>query len=384
MRIGFDVSQTAENKAGCGFLADQLIRYLLKHDRDNEYLLYPTFYSYRHHNYKKATSVDVPNCNVSFRNLSFREMVNEWDTTADDRTQWLGHPDIIHSNNFSCKKDHSARIVYTLYDVAPLVYPQFTTEENRIVCFNGLFEASLYADHCIAISEYTKASFLHFFPHYPEDRITIIPLGVRENIVAITDRDIIKKRLERFNLPEEFWLGVGTLEPRKNYSLLIDSYMEIKDNRPLVIAGGKGWLESDIINKLNKFDNKEKVKFLGYVSDDELSALYSTCFAFVYPSYYEGFGLPILEAMHCGATVITSKTSSLPEVGGDAVLYIDPDSKESLIEKMYMLITNSKIKDLLKSKARERAAMFSWDDAAKITIDVYGKVIENRAWMEDK
>lgn len=383
MKIGFDVSQTAENKAGCGFVADQLIKHLLKYDKDNEYLLYPTFYSYRHHNYNKATRVDVPNCKISFENLSYKEMYKEWDMPLKDRTEWLGNPDIIHSNNFSCKKDHNAKIVYTLYDVAPLVYPQFTTEENRIACFDGLFEASLYADHCIAISEYTKASFLHFFPHYPPERITVIPLGVRESVVSISDREIIKNCLSRFDILEEFWLGVGTLEPRKNYSLLIDSYLEIDDDRPLVIAGGKGWLESEIIEKINHPSDKKKIKFLGYVSDDDLSALYSACYAFVYPSHYEGFGLPVLEAMHCGAAVITSETSSLPGVGGDAVLYIDPTSKESLIEKMSMLNKNSRLRDSLKIKARERAAMFSWDDAAKITLNVYEKVIKNSPWMRE-
>lgn len=378
MKIGFDVSQTAENKAGCGFVADQLIRHLLAINKENEYLLYPTFYSYRDPNYKEGTRVDAPNCKIHFANMSFKEMVAGWDTPISDRTAWLGNPDIIHSNNFSCKKDHKAKIIYTLYDLAPLECPQFTTEKNRIVCFEGLFNASLYADHCLAISEYTKATFLHFFPHYPPDRITVIPLGVRSSIVPVVDRQIIKNFLNRFHIPEEFWLGVGTIEPRKNYSLLIDAYTQLEDKRPLVIAGGKGWLDSEIMSKLRY--NKERVIFLGYVSDDELSALYSSCFAFVYPSYYEGFGLPVLEAMYCGAAIITSETTSLPEVGGDCALYINPNSRDSLIDKMQLLTNNKFLYNELKAKTQKRAAMFSWENAARTTLKVYQKAMENISW----
>lgn len=381
VKIGFDVSQTAENKAGCGFVADQLITYLLKHDENSEYLLYPTFYSYRYIDYHKATYIDVANCKLHFNGMSFKEMIKGWDTQMNDRTAWLGNPDIIHSNNFSCKKDHHARIVYTLYDLVPIKYPQFTTEENRLICFNGLFEASLYADHCIAISENTKFSFLNYFPYYPPERITVIPLGVRSSIAPITNQQTIKNIVDRMSISGEFWLGVGTLEPRKNYSLLVDAFLELDDERTLVIAGSRGWLDSDLMDKIKNADKKDKIKFLGYVSDEELSALYSACFAFIYPSFYEGFGLPVLEALHCEAAVITSKISSLPEVGGEAVLYIDPESKNSLIDRMRLLINNPTERKELKSKAQKQAARFTWDDAAKITLDVYHKTVEDEPWM---
>ena len=382
MRIGFDVSQTAEEMAGCGYVADQLIRNLLKIDKENEYILYPTFYSYRHPSFFKSTKPEAKNCYTHFKGMSFHEMVNMWKIKMEDRTGWLGSPDIVHSNNFSCIKDHKAKIVFTIYDVAPMVYPEFTTEENRVICFDGLFNASLYADHCIAISEYTKKSFLHHFPHYPENRMTVVHLGTRESLNSNMDANLKIKVLKKFDIAGEFWLGVGTIEPRKNYRLLIEAYSELKDQkRPLVIAGGKGWLESDLDQRIKQSGIKDRVKFLGYVTDEELSVLYRSCFAFIYPSFYEGFGLPVLEAMSCGAAVITSNTSSLPEVGGNAVLYIDPQSKENLIEKMELLMDHPLLIQELRIKSKERSKIFSWDKAAERVLKNYQKIIQTKSWF---
>lgn len=383
MKIGFDVSQTAEEKAGCGFVADQLIRHLARVDHRNECILYPTFYSYRHPEFHKAANPETRNCKFHFKGMSFREMVNGWRTEMEDRTSWLGNPDIIHSNNFSCTKDHQARIVYTLYDLTPLVCPGFLFEENRVVCFNGLFSASTYADHCIAISENTKKDFLHFFPHYPEDRVTVIPLGTRPGIKRTEDINLKQEVLEKFGINNnvEFWLGVGTIEPRKNFQLLIEAYGELKDDKLLVIGGGHGWLESDIGEKVKQLGLENKVKFLGYLTDQELSVMYSSCFAFVYPSFYEGFGLPILEAMSCGAAVITSNTSSLPGVGGEAGLYIDPRSKESLVQQMAFLSNRPKKRKEHQELSIKQAKKFSWNDAAKLVLEVYEKTLNTDSYF---
>jgi glycosyltransferase involved in cell wall biosynthesis len=200
------------------------------------------------------------------------------------------------------------------------------------------------------------------------------------------DVDLKDKVLKKFNINKEFWLGVGTIEPRKNYRLLIEAYAELKDEkRLLVIAGGKGWFESDLGGMVKEYGIKDYVKFLGYVSDEELSALYSSCFAFIYPSFYEGFGLPVLEAMSCGAAVITSNTSSLPEVGGDAVLYIDPRSKENLVEKMKLLMDNSLLIQELRIKSKEGSKIFSWDRAAETVLKIYQNTMQTKSWfIEEK
>jgi glycosyltransferase involved in cell wall biosynthesis len=167
-----------------------------------------------------------------------------------------------------------------------------------------------------------------------------------------------------------------------SHEKIIEAYSELIDQkRPLVIAGGKGWLESDLDQRIKQCGIKDRVKFLGYVSDEELSVLYSSCFAFIYPSYYEGFGLPVLEAMSCGAAVITSNTSSLPEVGGDAVLYIDPRSKKSLVEAMKGLLDNPSLIPELRMKSKERAKIFSWDKAAEPVLKIYEKTMQTKSWF---
>jgi len=371
MRIGFDVSQTAGKKAGCGFFADQLVWALAKIDSENDYLLYPTFYSYRDPRFFKTTNPKASNFNRHFSWMSVPAILFGWNRALAHKTEWLGSPDIVHSNNFSCVKDHRAKIVYTLYDLSPFICPEYMTEANRKLCSRGLVQASRNADHCIAISEYTKQTFLEYFPNYPESQITVIPLGVRDTIHLVKDPLTIQNRLRRFDLKGDFWLGVGTLEPRKNYRLFIEAYAALHDTRPFVIAGSKGWMESNIGQFVKNKGLENRIRFIGYVSDEELSALYSACFAFVYPSLFEGFGLPVLEAMHCGAAVITSGSSSLPEVGGDSALYIDPNSVDSLVEKMKSLTENEALRLDCKTKAVHRSKYYSWDSAAQIVMNVY-------------
>lgn len=371
MRIGFDVSQTAGKKAGCGFFADQMVQALAKIDLKNDYLLYPTFYTSRDPRFFKTTNPEANNFSRHFGWMSIPAILFGWNRALADKTAWLGSPDIVHSNNFSCVKDHRAKIVYTLYDLSPLICPEYMTDANRKLCSRGLVQASRNADHCLAISEYTKRTFLEYFPNYPEPQITVIPLGVRDTINSIKDTLTIENRLQRFDLKGDFWLGIGTLEPRKNYRVFIEAYAALHDSRPLVIAGSRGWMESNIGQFVKKKGLEKRVKFLGYVSDEELSALYSACFAFVYPSLFEGFGLPVLEAMHCGAAVITSESSSLPELGSDAVLYIDSNSVDSLVEKMKLLTENEGLRLDFRNKAVRRSKNYSWDSAAKTVMNVY-------------
>jgi len=385
LRIGFDISQTGKGKAGCGYFADSLVRHLSEIDAENQYILYPTFGDlFWDPDWSSGTCrIQRPNFKCGSGHKTFEAARFFWNDPLADIESHLANPDLIHANNFfPPTKLQKARLVYTLYDLSFLEHPEWSTEQNRTGCSNGVFNASLYADHCIAISEHTKKAFLHYFPHYPEDRITVVYLGTRETLNSNMDVDLKDKVLKKFNINKEFWLGVGTIEPRKNYRLLIEAYAELKDEkRLLVIAGGKGWFESDLGGMVKEYGIKDYVKFLGYVSDEELSALYSSCFAFIYPSFYEGFGLPVLEAMSCDAPVITSNTSSLPEVGGDAVLYINPRSKENLIEKMKLLMDHPLLIQELRKKSKERSKIFSWNKAAEIVLKIYQETMQTKSWF---
>jgi glycosyltransferase involved in cell wall biosynthesis len=363
MKIGFDVSQTGKAKAGCGYFADTLIGNLVTCEPNNEYLLYSTFGTrFWDSNHGKSTRrIKQNNCIHLLNDLSHQESLTFWSGVTPIDEALLGNPDIVHANNFSCPSFSNARVVYTLYDLSFLDHPEFTSEENRWQCFNGVFDAALRADFIIAISEYSRQRFLHIFPHFPEERTRTIYLASRFN------NSSEEKAVSGLN-PNNFWLSVGTLEPRKNLRKILSAYKQYIDlhcdPKPLVLAGGQGWLEDDIDQFIANLGLTKYVQRLGYVDDATLTWLYKNCWAFVYPSVYEGFGLPVLEAMSLGAPVITSNTTSLPEVGGDAVLYVNPAQEFELV-KAFEKLMDKNLRNCLKDKSKQQSNKFAWAETAE-------------------
>ena len=375
MRIGFDVSQTGANKAGCGYFAYLLIKHLAQLDHDNYYILYSSFApDFWDPDHKRTTfQTRQPNFERRFADFSHSQARAFWQQPPADFEAALGRPDIIHANNYFCPKGlRHARLVYTLYDLVYVAYPEFTTEANRLICFNGVFEASLRADMIISISEYSKRHFLEIFPHYPAEQVRVLHPASR---FSLTDGVDEKAGQVKKLSPGEFWLSVGTLEPRKNLRRLLQAYARLRHegltDLPLAMAGGKGWLEEGLPDYIASLDIQNDVHLLGYVSDAWLRWLYRHCFAFVYPSLFEGFGLPVLEAMSLGAAVITSNVTSLPEITGDAALSVAPQDVEALAEAMARLQADSVLYLDLKQRALARSALFSWEKTARGVLDVY-------------
>jgi glycosyltransferase involved in cell wall biosynthesis len=373
MKIGFDISQTGKNKAGCGYFAESLIKNLLEQDKDNTYFLYSAFgNTYWHPEHGKNTYRSRQNnCLHLLNKLSYQDSLLLWNDSNIEEEK-LGNPDVIHANNFSSPCLKKARLVYTLYDLSFIDYPEFTSEENRLKCFHGVFAASLYADFIIAISKYSRDRFLEIFPHFPSERTKVIYLGSRfEQAIAETAVSNL--------IPNNFWLTVCTLEPRKNLRRTIKAYKHYletySDSKPLVLAGGKGWLEDDLREFINNLGLSKQVYLLGYVDDSTLKWLYKNCWAFIYPSIYEGFGLPVLEAMSLGTAVITSNTTSLPEVGGDAVCYVEPTNLTELTETFAKLM-DVQLRDRLKAKSHKQAEKFSWKKTATEVLEIYGEVLQ--------
>lgn len=369
MKIGFDISQTGKAKAGCGYFADTLISSLIDSDPDNEYLLYSTFGTrfWDPEHSKSTRRIKGNNCINLLNDLSHQESLSFWSEVTPIDEERLGKPDIVHANNFSCPSFTNARVVYTLYDLSFLEYPEFTSEENRWQCFNGVFDAAIKADFIIAISEYSRQRFLQIFPHFPAERTRTIYLGSRFEEAS-------EEKPVSGLTSNQFWLSVSTLEPRKNLRLTLKAYKQYIDlhcdPKPLVLAGGKGWLEDDIDEFIANLGLTKYVQKLGYVDDATLIWLYKNCWAFIYPSIYEGFGLPVLEAMSVGAPVITSNTTSLPEVGGDAVLYVDPTNEMELV-KAFEKMREPDFRNCLRVKGQKRAAMFSWAKTAEQVLQLY-------------
>lgn len=387
MRIGFDVSQTGLNKAGCGYMAHSLISTLISQDQENSYILYsnfgPDFWDPDHARgtYNGRTSNghsgngQSPNIEHRFTDFSHHRSRKFWNDPPPDFERKLGHPDIVHSNNYYCPTGlQKARLIYTLYDLAFLEHPEYTTEANRLVCFNGVFEASLRADAIIAISTFTRQHFLSLFPHYPAEKVHIIPLASRFP-AAGKPANPPKQKLK----PNQYWLSVATLEPRKNLRRLLQAYAELQHSKqtdlPLVMAGGKGWLEDSLRSYIQELNLQNHVHFTGYVDDTTLQWLYQNCFAFVYPTLFEGFGLPVIEAMSLGTAVITSSTTSLPEVCGEAAVLIDPTNTLALAQAMHTLENDPLLRKELQQKALVQAGKFSWEKSAEQLLKIYSTLL---------
>lgn len=380
MKIGFDISQTGSGKAGCGYFADCLISNLAEVDKENYYLLYSAFGTGFWDPAHARTTRNIKKTNFKriLTSFSHKESINFWGEPIDNFEEQIGSPDIIHANNYFCPKGlKKSRLVYTLYDLQFLEYPEWTTEANRCTCFGGLFDAALHADMMIAISHYTKQHFLEIFPFYPEDRIKVVHLASRFSL----DDEMRHSTATYPELQSEnFWLAVGTVEPRKNLRRLLKAFSLAKKEYglgfKLALAGGKGWLENDLEKYIKSLCIERDVYLLGYVTDDQLIWLYKNCYAFVYPSLFEGFGLPVLEAMSLGAAVVTSNTSSLPEVAGEAAIKVCPENDNKILQAIIALFEDNELRLDLKWQAIKRSKQFSWKKAARQVLEAYHEVLD--------
>ncbi|WP_245616642.1 glycosyltransferase family 4 protein [Paraburkholderia acidipaludis] len=297
--------------------------------------------------------------------------------TSKESEKSLGSPDIIHSNNFwSPARTERSRLVYTFYDMGFLVEPAWTTEANRLGCFEGVFKSSVSADWIVAISKASRDHYLEVFPHFSEDRIRVIYPCSR-----FSDSSLVGKRPKAIEgIPSGgFWLNVGTVEPRKNQRRLTDAYARYLaaggPRMPLVLAGGKGWLMEDFQIHLKELGIEDQVVMTGYVSDDELIWLYRNCYANLYPSLFEGFGLPVLEGMQFGAATITTTSSSVPEVAGDAAILLDPMDIESWTQAMLRIAANRNERDALGLAAVKQAGCFDWRRSATALLQMYDEAL---------
>ena len=366
MRIGFDISQTCESKSGTGFWADQLAQALASEDKENIYTLFPWFYDYRPQTIEKATQVTQKNFE--------KKIVKNFND--DDST--ISRLDIIHSNNFRFPKDVSAKKVVTIYDVCFMDCPEYTTEANRLFCYKGTLDSMLFADKIIAISEYTKQRLLHFFPFVDSSKIDVVYCGNRNTLLKEKNNIelVYKCKLE----PLEYFLSVGTIEPRKNYSTLLKAYKLYKENcigeyKKLCIAGGYGWMEENFRQNIEELGLMGDVVVTGYVSDETLANLYRYCYAFIYPTWYEGFGLPVLEAMNFEKPVIASNVTSIPEIVGDAAALCRPEDSTGIARYMDNL-ENVKFYNEIVEKEKKRIELFSWEKSAKELVEIYSKLVK--------
>jgi glycosyltransferase involved in cell wall biosynthesis len=263
------------------------------------------------------------------------------------------------------------RSVVTIHDLGYLHVPEgHTNRQRRMLDYTTRWSVRA-ASHVIAISETTKRDLVDRY-HLAEQDITVIPHGVNANLSRPDDATISEAR-ERLGLMRPFILAVGTLQPRKNYDGLARALSAIKNAglpHQLVIAGKRGWLADEVERKIDASSNADRVLRLGYVSEFDLAALYAAADLMVFPSWYEGFGLPALEAMQCGTPLVSSNRGALPEAVEDAGLIVDPGDEAALGQAMVRALTDAALRHRLIEEGHRRASEFSWERTARMTLEV--------------
>jgi glycosyltransferase involved in cell wall biosynthesis len=379
IKIAFDISQTGKKKAGCGTSADLILKNILKKDKKNKYLLLTNF----------GTDYFDPEIEINKEYLKENTRTTEiiknhqivknfWG--SENFEEKINYPDIIHSNNFWCpKKLHFSKLVYTLYDLSFIKYPNCTTEENYKVCYTGVCNAAKYADFIISISHSTRNDFLELFPKFPSNRISVIYLFSKFVNSSIKEKKVNTKKVLKYNY---FWLIVGTIEPRKNFIFILKVYAEYLKNggirMPLVFAGQFGWKSNNFYKVINDLQLNEDIIVTGYVTESELLWLYKNCYASLYPSLYEGFGLPLLEAMSLGVATISSNSSSLKELFGISEFCISPLDKNLWVNKMLKLSKCKNEKNKLKKYLLERSKFFNSKKNASNFLDIYKLLLNSK------
>ena len=272
----------------------------------------------------------------------------------------------------------SRRTVITIHDVAYLKYPEVLTPESQRY-FGQIGPAVDSADVVIAVSENTKRDLMAFLDA-PDEKIVVIPEAPDPDYRPL-DQEVVGPALKRLGVDAPYFLFVGTIEPKKNVLNLLRAYAGFRElNRSngvrpgLVLAGRKGWLYGQAQGVAKELGISEHVKFLGFVPRPDLVALYSGAVALVYPSLYEGFGLPVLEAMACGAPVVTSSASSLPDVAGEAAICTAPTDVDALAEALSRLWSSGELRAELRRKGFARAKQFTWTKTAEMTLAVYERL----------
>lgn len=273
--------------------------------------------------------------------------------------------------------------VITIHDLTPILFPD-TFNSMIVLLHKRLLPRTLKnANRIITVSNSTKNDLISLFK-IPKEKIRVIFNGVDEKFKPLSNKEI-KKVKQKYSLNFPFILYVGTLEPRKNIPSLIKAFYKFKKTNPLyklVIAGKKGWKYNEIFETIDKLNLQNDIVFTGYILDNDLPALYNAADLFVYVSIYEGFGLPPLEAMACGTPVITSNTSSLPEIVDDAGIMVDPYDIDGLSNAIFKVLTDEGLKTKMIKKGFEKAKMFSWEKCARETLEVYEEAYNNRLDFE--
>ena len=282
--------------------------------------------------------------------------------------------DVFHSPDFIPPALATARRIITIHDLTFLYYPDLLTAEARRYYADQIEWAVTVVDHIIADSDATRNDIIRLLGVVPE-RVTTIHLAADDTFSTDYDPTAIRQTAREYGVGEGFLLFVGTLEPRKNLGMLLGAYHRLRKERgvivPLVLVGSKGWFYENIFQEIARLDLADSVRHLTGIPDVKLAHLYRAAGVLVFPSWYEGFGLPALEAMHGGCPVVCANRGSLPEVVGNAGILLDPDDADGWVGAIEKVLRDSALAEQMRLAGLAQARKFSWDKTAEATLAIY-------------
>lgn len=289
----------------------------------------------------------------------------------------LGEFDLYHGMAFVSPLLLRKPAVVTVYDLSFVHYPQVLSRGRRLYLQTFTARSVKRARRVIAISQAT-AQDVHQTFGVPLERIDVAPGGYnRRRFLPLDLAEVTRFRIKK-GLPPRFWFFLGTLEPRKNLVTLLDAYARLPaaERLPLILAGGKGWDYAPIFERIERHGLQDAVRLPGFIPDEDLPLWYNSAEAFLYPSVFEGFGLPVLEAMACGTPVIVSDATSLPEVAGDAGLLVQPHDVAGWTAALHHAYKDATWRSAASAAGLERARLFSWRKTARRTIESYQRAMQ--------
>lgn len=373
MHIAIDAHSVGARLAGNETYAVNLIEALAEIDQSNRYTLYVT----------KQSAIDRfshrwPNFGIK-RTLPHTPLVRIPVTLSAELRK--NPVDVLHVQ-YTAPPFTRCALVATIHDLSFEHLPETFKRRSRTQLRLTVRRTARRADRVLTLSDFSRRDIVETYQIDPA-RVSVTPAAAPRHFQPVLDETELRRIRTTYGIERDYILALGSIQPRKNLVRLIRAYTSLTktgalSRNQLVLAGKRGWLEAETIREAQQSAAREDILFIGYVSDADLPGLYSGALCFVYPSYFEGFGLPVIEAMQCGAPVMAANRTSLPEVVADAGLLFDPFDEAAIAQALARLIAEPDYRRELRVKGQERARMFSWEATARLTLQAYEQAYAER------
>lgn len=367
-RIGIDGTPLLGERSGVGNYTGRLLAALLKTAPQWEYLLFSN---------RPLNGLEAELQNTTQVRRYFQPSRWLWMQTILPRSIRRSRVDLCHFTNALAPLWQPAPFVLTIHDASLYVYGHYHPRARHLTMRLTLPIVARHASAIITVSNHSRDDLVRILG-LPREKIHVVYEAAARCFRPVTDSTILSALRQKYRLPDKFVLFVGTLEPRKNLVRLVRALDRVRRQglvHKLILVGPMGWMMEDFEREVETLGLQDDVRYLGYVPGEDLPGIYSLAAAFAFPSLYEGFGLPPLEAMACGTPVLTSNRSSLAEVCGDAALLVNPDSEEAIADGLVCLLEDEALQQRLSQRGLKRVRRYSWERAARETASVYHRVL---------